>query len=109
MLKQIGNDIEYNESIKEQSIFSLKKDRTRTPGNMILRFGSEFDSDKNKKEFYDFIKESDLESLENYFINQEIQQLFLEEKEELFLSARERLIQKKEKEFVESLGIIYTN
>lgn len=109
MLKKIGNDIEYNESIKEQFVFSLKKDRTRIPANMILRLGSEFDSDKNKKEIDNFITESSIEILEKYFINEEIKQLFLEGKEELFLSTREQLIQQKEKEFVESLGISYTN
>lgn len=109
MLKQIGNGVEYNESIKEQFIFSLKKDRTRMPANIILRFGSEFDSDPSKKEIADFIEKSPIETLQKYFINSEIKQLYLDEKEEEFILAREKLIKEKEKEFVESLEITYTN
>jgi hypothetical protein len=109
MLKQISSDIDFNESIKEQFIFSLKNDRTRTPANMILRLGSEFEKDKEKKDISYFIKNSDTQTLEKYFINEKIKQLYIDNKVEEFIKAREQLIQEKEKEFVDGLGITYLN
>jgi hypothetical protein len=109
MLKQISSDIDFNESIKEQFIFSLKNDRTRTPANMILRMGSEFEKNKENKDISDFIKNSDTQTLEKYFINEKIKQLHIDGKSDEFIKAREQLIQEKEKEFVECLGITYIN
>ncbi|MCX7068927.1 MAG: DUF262 domain-containing protein [Methylococcales bacterium] len=109
MLKQISSDIQFNESIKEQFIFPLKNDRTRTPANMILRLGSEFEKDKDKKDISYFIKNSDAQTLEKYFINEKIKKLYIDGKVEEFIKAREQLIQEKEKEFVNSLGITYIN
>jgi hypothetical protein len=109
MLKQISSDIDFNESIKEQFIFSLKNDRTRTPANMILRLGSEFEKNKENKDISDFIKNSDTQTLEKYFINEKIKQLHIDGKSDEFIKAREQLIQEKEKEFVNSLGVTYIN
>lgn len=110
MLRQIkDSSIEFNESIKEQFVFALTKEQTRTPANMILRFGSEFEmSGKEYKKIDYFIQHSDIEKLESYFINEEIRQLFLAGKKDEFVSTRQKLIQEKEKLFVESFGISYS-
>lgn len=126
LISNISKDliIEENESVIEQFIFGLNKNRTRTPANIILRLSSEFETNRDVKHVETFIRNSDVNQLAKYFINKELQDLYinildsdilridplkLSDQIELFISKREELIRESEQSFVESLNITYNN
>lgn len=105
-LKSIrSTEIQERESFKDIFIVS-KKDRT--PGNIILRFASEFEKNYENKNINTFINNSPKDTLNSHFITEKIANLFKQGKIEDFIQEREKYIKFKEKEFVESLGIKYT-
>lgn len=86
--------IELYESIKELYIFD-KKDKS--PANVLLRISSDYE---HKKDANSFIKDSDINILEKYFISSKIQKLFLNGEIDSFLKERKQLIMQKEAEFI---------
>jgi hypothetical protein len=99
LLKTIceGQDIQENESVKESFIFN-KKDKT--PANILLRLSSEFEQDIQKKNLKSFIENSDLSTLEKYFINEELINLYKSNKIDEFIAKREEFISNQERAFV---------
>lgn len=89
-----NKDIQEYESIRELFIFD-KKDKT--PANMLLRLSSDYE---HKKDANSFIKDNKINILEKYFINLEIQKLFLNGEIDSFLKERKQLIMQKEAEFI---------
>ena len=93
-----------DESVKEQFIFFYKDRRV---GNMILRFSSEFEDAKEAKDTVFYAMEN--KNLSDFFMTQELIQLFIDKNIDIFLSMRQSFIIQSEKEFVLGLGIDYTN
>jgi hypothetical protein len=100
-----GNDVQEKEGIKEFFIYS-KKDRK--PSNIILRLSSEFEENKDKKQIDNFITTSQYNVLEKHFITKEMVDLYKQNKIDDFLLKREEYLKLKERQFVENLGIRYT-
>ncbi|MEH1938885.1 MAG: hypothetical protein V7L01_01530 [Nostoc sp.] len=70
---------------------------------------SEFEEDKDKKQINNFITTSPLRVLERHFINQEMVDLYKQDKIDDFISAREIYLKLKERDFVEKMGITYVD
>jgi len=100
-----NNEVEDKEGIKEIFI-SSKKDRT--PGNIILRLSSEFEQSPDKKTMDKFML-SPLEVLEKHFITKQMRDSY-EQREidylDNFVDKRNKHLQNKEREFVETLEMI---
>ncbi len=96
-----GNkEILFEDKIIEKFVFV----KWRRVGNMLFLLNSEFKY--NNLDY--FIKNASDEILERHFITPEIKEHYLKDETGKFIVEREELIMKKEKEFVESLGISYT-
>ena len=109
LLKQICNDglIEENVvGLKELFVFNNKD---RTPANIILRLSSDFENNKGTKQVVNFLTNTDISELNEYFIDERLVNLFINDDIETFLAARSSLIKEKEKAFVEGLDIKYEN
>ena len=102
-----NSDIQDREGVKEIFLSSSSK-KDRTPANIILRLSSEFEEDKDKKQTNNFIETSSIEVLNRHFITQEMVLLYKQDQDN-FISEREKILKEKEKEFVEKMGIRYTN
>ncbi|MEH2467948.1 DUF262 domain-containing protein [Nostoc sp.] len=100
------NEIQDREGIKEIFI-SSKKDRN--PANIILRLSSEFEEKQDKKQINNFIETSSIKLLNKHFITQEMVYLYKQDIVDRFITTRESYLKLKEKEFVENIGIIYTD
>lgn len=96
--------IESNESIKEIFLF---KEKDRSPSNVLLRLSSEFETNKSKKEVNSFILNSSEKELEQYYINNNMKQNYLNNDMNRFISERQNLIRSSEEKFVSNLGIYY--
>lgn len=107
-LKSISENYELQEreGIKEMYISNK---RERSAANIIFRFASEYESDKNKKHIDDFIMYSSLDVLHKHFITQEMVSMYALGNIDEFIRTRESLIKKKEREFVSKLNIKYIN
>ena len=103
-----NSEIQDREGVKEIFISSSSK-KDRTPANIILRLSSEFEEDKEKKQTNNFIETSSIEVLNRHFITQKMVILYKQDKIDNFISEREVFLKEKEKEFVEKMGIRYTN
>jgi len=106
LLKSIleNQKVQLDETVKEFFIFD-KGDKS--PANMLLRLGSEFEIDKSKKEIKNFILHNESSILEKYFINSDIKKLFEQNKSKEFIEARQELIQKTEKQFIKSFECFF--
>ncbi|KYC41340.1 hypothetical protein WA1_21775 [Scytonema hofmannii PCC 7110] len=103
-----NNEIQDREGIKEIFIsFSSKKDRNSA--NIILRLSSELEENKEKKQINNFIETSSIQLLDKHFITQEMVDLYKLDKIDDFISKRENYLKLKEREFVEKIGIRYTD
>jgi hypothetical protein len=105
-INECNNDVQVSDSVKELFVFN-KKDRT--PANMILRLGSEFERDSQKKDIKNFISNSPNNVLEKYFIDEAMVQDFRNNRIDDFVNKREALIKEKERSFVDNLGIDYVD
>ncbi|MBW4575353.1 MAG: DUF262 domain-containing protein [Aphanothece sp. CMT-3BRIN-NPC111] len=103
-----NGEIQDREGVKEVFISSSPK-KDRTPANIILRLSSEFEEDKAKKQLNNFIQASSPELLKQHFITIEMVDLYKENKIDDFISQRETYLKLKESEFVERIGITYTD
>lgn len=100
--------IQDREGLKEILIStSAKKDKN--PANILLRISSEFEKDEDKKQINKFIETSSPEVFNQHFITQKMVDLYKQGKIDDFISEREDYLKLKEKEFVEKMGIRYTN
>jgi len=106
----VNDTIQDREGVKEIFISTSSK-RNRIPANIILRLSSEFEEDEEKKQISNFIKTSSTEVLDKYLITQEMVNLYRQNEDDVdeFISLREEYLKLKEKEFVEELGIKYTD
>ncbi len=98
-----NRNIQEYESIKELFIFD-KKDKT--PANMLLRLSSDFEQAKSKKEVKHFIEDNESSLLADYFITEQMQSLFREDKQEEFLKERMKLIQQAEEKFINGFDVL---
>jgi hypothetical protein len=104
----LNSSIQDREGIKEIFISaSAKKDRS--PANLILRLSSEFEEDKGRKQINNFIETCPIQLLNKHFITEEMIVLYKQDRIDDFISQRESYLKLKEKEFVEKIGIRYTN
>ena len=104
-LKQISNfERTKNETIIEQLIVG---DKDKSPGNIILRFGSDFETDPLNKPLEEFFKNSDPETLAKHFIDVNTLQYLQNDRINEFIEMRERYIMSAEGDFVRSLQIDY--
>jgi len=102
-----NNDVQDREGAKEIFIStSARKDRN--PANIIIRVSSEFEKAQDKKQIDRFIETSSNKVLNQHFITQEMIHLYKDSAEK-FIDEREMYLKLKEKEFVEKLGIKYTD
>jgi hypothetical protein len=103
-----ADEIQDREGLKEIFI-STSSNKDRTPANILLRLSSEFEENKDKKRINSFIETSSPEVLNRHFITQEMVGLYRQGKVDNFISERENYLKLKEGEFVEEMGIRYTN
>jgi hypothetical protein len=102
------DELQDREGLKEIFISpSSKKDRS--PANILLRLSSEFEKDGAKKQINNFIETYSPEVLSRHFITQGMVDLYRQGNVDRFISEREIYLKSKEKEFVENLGIRYTD
>jgi len=99
------NSIQEREGIKEFFI-DLKNDRK--PSNVILRLSSDFESKADKKPISAFIEDSEYEILEKHFITEEMVDLYKQNRTDDFLLKRDEYIKLRERKFLKSLGIGYS-
>jgi len=102
-----SSKVQDREGVKEIFISASSK-KDRTPANIILRLSSEFEEDKDKKQIDNFIETSSNEVLNQHFITQEMVSLYKDNLDE-FVSKRETCLKSREREFVDKLGIKYTD
>lgn len=104
MLRNIllGEEIYLNESIREFFLFTK---RDRAPANMVLRVGSEFDSNPLKRDLDTFVNNTDIKTLEKYFINDELLTLFKDKNIDEFVIRREKFMKSEEEAFINKLGL----
>jgi len=109
MLRNISieNNHEY-EIIIKQSIFLNAPSVKNSPANIIIRLSSEFERNENLKSVAHFIENLESNELRKYFITDEMKNMLVEKKPSEFIFEREKIIQSREKVFVESLGLRYS-
>lgn len=100
-----GNKLEKRDTIKE---FFLHNKKERSPAQMILRLSSEFETKKELKELDLFLKSLAPDEMEKYFLTPEMIELYFKKRIDELLVIRDLFIKEKEKSFVESLGIAYS-
>jgi len=103
-----NTEIQDREGLKEIFISTSSK-KDRSPANILLRLSSEFEKDGGKKQINNFIGTYSDEVLNRHFITQEMVGLYRQGDVDKFISEREIYLKSKEKEFVEKLGIRYTD
>ncbi len=107
-LKSIIGEYEIPEREGFKEIFITSK-RDRTPANIIFRLSSEFEEDKDKKALDNFIMNSPESILEKHFINSNMVNLFESNNLDEFLLERDEFVKDSERNFVENLGIKYSD
>jgi len=102
------DELQDREGLKQIFIYTSSK-KDRSPANILLRLSSEFDKNEDRKRINSFIETSSPEVLNRHFITQEMVDLYRRGKVDDFISEREDYLKLKEGEFVEEMGIRYTN
>jgi len=107
-INEKADELQDREGLKEIFISTSSK-KDRSPANILLRLSSEFEKDGEKKQINNFIETYSPEILNRHFITEEMVGLYRQGNVDEFISEREIYLKSKEKEFVEKLGIRYTD
>jgi hypothetical protein len=107
-INEKAEELQDREGLKEIFISTSSK-KDRSPANILLRLSSEFEKDGEKKQIDNFIETYSPEILNRHFITEEMVELYRKGNVDEFISEREIYLKSKEKEFVEKLGIKYTD